>query len=241
LTTGTELDLFLNKHTKNIYISQGTITKALRVDQLADVLAAFPDYGFILSLKKHFHTSDLEQLKNVYLAEWVPQNDLLGDERVVAFVTHGGINSLLESIYHAKPMVVIGTSIDQVNGAVLANSRKIGIGITREEQITVKKLIESISAVVSDKIYKENVKSASGLVKDKDGKETFYFWLNYIMEFGYEHLLVPAYSHYSFIELYNIDLWILFTVFFSFVVYLLFKITRYALHSIKKSVLKNIF
>ena len=30
------------------------------------------------------------------MVEWTPQNDLLGDGRVKAFVTHGGLNSIYE-------------------------------------------------------------------------------------------------------------------------------------------------
>lgn len=30
------------------------------------------------------------------VVEWTPQNDLLGDPRVRAFVTHGGLNSIYE-------------------------------------------------------------------------------------------------------------------------------------------------
>ena len=30
------------------------------------------------------------------VVEWTPQNDLLGDSRVKAFVTHGGLNSIYE-------------------------------------------------------------------------------------------------------------------------------------------------
>ena len=30
------------------------------------------------------------------MVEWTPQNDLLGDPRVRAFVTHGGLNSIYE-------------------------------------------------------------------------------------------------------------------------------------------------
>lgn len=238
LEKDSELDLFLNKNKKNIYVSQGTITKVLRVDQLLDVFAAFPEYGFILSLKKHFHISDLELLKNVYLTEWVPQNDLLGDDRIVAFITHGGINSLLESIYHAKPMVVIGTSIDQVNGAVMVNTRKIGVGITREYQITVKNLIESIQTILSDDDYVKNVIYASGLIKDKDGKETFYYWLNFVMDFGYEQLLVPAYSQYNFIEINNIDIWILFSIIFALFLQISFKVIRYSLFKVKNTIFK---
>jgi len=33
---------------------------------------------------------------SMQVVEWTPQNDLLGDGRVKAFVTHGGLNSIYE-------------------------------------------------------------------------------------------------------------------------------------------------
>ncbi len=33
---------------------------------------------------------------DIQVVDWTPQNDLLGDSRVKAFVTHGGLNSIYE-------------------------------------------------------------------------------------------------------------------------------------------------
>ena len=35
----------------------------------------------------------------------MPQNDLLGHERMRAFLTHGGGNSMYESAYHGVPLI----------------------------------------------------------------------------------------------------------------------------------------
>ena len=39
------------------------------------------------------------------VVRWVPQNDLLGQERMRAFLTHGGSNSLYEGAYHGVPLI----------------------------------------------------------------------------------------------------------------------------------------
>ena len=48
-------------------------------------------------------------LPNVLLKTFVPQKELLNDDRVLAFVSHNGANSVLESYYYGK--VIIGMPI----------------------------------------------------------------------------------------------------------------------------------
>ena len=63
----------------------------------------------------------LQSLKlpaHVRVVAWAPQNDIIADEAVVAFVTHGGANSLYEAAYHGTPIVCIPFFADQPdNGA----------------------------------------------------------------------------------------------------------------------------
>ena len=40
------------------------------------------------------------------LQDFVPQKELLNDARVKAFVSHGGGNSIIESIYYGKPLAI---------------------------------------------------------------------------------------------------------------------------------------
>ena len=52
---------------------------------------------------------------NLYVAEWFPQNDLLGHKKTRAFVSHMGLNGATEEAYHGVPLVaasIIGDNID---------------------------------------------------------------------------------------------------------------------------------
>ena len=99
--TDESIDTFLSKFKKNIYVSQGTIVKILDFATLLEVFKKFDEIGFVVSLKKEHTSSVIALPKNVLIKEWVNQNDLLGDERIFAFITPGGNNSILESLYHA--------------------------------------------------------------------------------------------------------------------------------------------
>lgn len=205
ILTDPKLNEFLNKYSNNIYVSQGTITKAMKVEQLIDIFKHYPNIGFVFSIRKDMKiTTSLPE--NVLGMSWVRQNDLLGDKRIKGFVTHGGLNSILESIYHAKPMIVLGTSIDQVNSAALGKSRKYGISFTSDKSITPQKLIESIKEILDNPIYKNNISKASKIVQSNDGKQTFYYWLNYVLDIGYEHLIIPGVIHYSWYQIFNFDI-----------------------------------
>ena len=54
---------------------------------------------------------------------WIPQNDLLANDRVQLFITHGGFNSLIEAVYHAKPVIMFPIALDQPNNAATAQAK----------------------------------------------------------------------------------------------------------------------
>ena len=47
------------------------------------------------------------------VSKWLPQNDLLAHPNLRVFVTHGGLLSLQEAIYHKTPLVGVPLVNDQ--------------------------------------------------------------------------------------------------------------------------------
>ena len=199
-----ELNTFLSKYKKIIYVGQGTMAKSIVFEEIVDIFNHFPDYGFIFSIRNDTALT-IPLPKNVLGLHWTSQNDLLGDKRLHGFITHGGLNSILESIYHAKPMIVLGTFIDQVNGAVLVKTRKYGIGFTSENSITKEGIIEAIHELMTNPIYSQEILKGSEIVREKNGRDSFYYWLHYVLDYGYEHLIIPGFENYSHFQMYNFD------------------------------------
>ena len=58
--------------------------------------------------------AEVEDLpENVIVKSWLPQQDILAHPNLKVFVTHGGIGSLTEAIYHKATLVGIPFAQDQ--------------------------------------------------------------------------------------------------------------------------------
>ena len=158
---------FLNIYKKNVYVSQGTIFKNFDFNIIIKVFEKLSDVGFVLSIKKEV-LDKYEFPKNVHLKQWVNQNDLLGDKRINAFVSHGGINSIVEAIYHKKPTIALGVSIDQVNTASMVKTRETGISFFSQRDIIAENLIPSIKTLLEeDNKYLKNTERMSKILSMK--------------------------------------------------------------------------
>lgn len=49
---------------------------------------------------------------NVKISRWLPQQDILGHKKLVGFVTHGGLLSMYETVFHAAPAIVMPVFCD---------------------------------------------------------------------------------------------------------------------------------
>jgi ceramide galactosyltransferase len=49
---------------------------------------------------------------NVKTFSWLPQQDVLGHQKLRAFVTHGGLLSMFETVFHGVPAVVMPVFVD---------------------------------------------------------------------------------------------------------------------------------
>ncbi len=69
-----------------------------------------------------------DKLGNVYINIWYPQDDLLAHPNVKIFITHGGLLSITETIYHGVPVIGIPMFADQFLN--MAKAQKAGYALT---------------------------------------------------------------------------------------------------------------
>ncbi|KAF3828584.1 hypothetical protein GH733_004574 [Mirounga leonina] len=85
--------------------------------------------GVIWKCNPSHWPKDVKLAANVKIVDWLPQNDLLAHPCICLFVTHGGLNSLMEAIQHGVPMVGIPVLGDQPDNLVRVEAKKFGVSI----------------------------------------------------------------------------------------------------------------
>jgi hypothetical protein len=225
------IEKILNKYKKNIYFSDGTLIKIIL--EINDIIKIFKyleteNIGVILSIRKNELSDEYIKNfpKNVYVTRWLEQNDILDDKRINLFITHGGFNSVQESVYHGKPMVVLGVSLDHFNVASLVKSKKLGEVFQNKNLINNDNIISAINKVLNSEEYKNNVEKIGKIMRSsKNPREEFKYWIDYGFKFGYTHLEIQTYKYkYSWIIVNGYDIAIIWIIIFIIIIYIIKRI-----------------
>lgn len=89
---------------------------------------------------------------NVRLVPWLPQQDLLGHPKARLFVTHGGLFSNQEAVYHGVPLIVLPVFADQPLNARKAHRDGYAIHLDWES-LTERSFHDAIQRVLTDPKY----------------------------------------------------------------------------------------
>ena len=68
---------------------------------------------------------------NIRVQQWLPQQDLLGHPAVKLFLSHGGIHSMYESLWHGTPMVLMPIATDQFDNSRYFNIQRPAASLSR--------------------------------------------------------------------------------------------------------------
>ncbi|KAK8730233.1 hypothetical protein OTU49_008164 [Cherax quadricarinatus] len=145
---------------------------------------------------------------NVRLGKWLPQQDILGDPRLRLFITHGGLLSTLESMYHGVSVLGIPVFADQQSNMIKV--QRDGWGkVLFWDQLTFDNLKNTIDIVMNDTSMRAEVARWSKIMKDRpqEPAEVALYWIKYVIRHqGAYHLRCPA-ATMTWYELYNVDVW----------------------------------
>ncbi|MCG7407273.1 hypothetical protein MH117_07565 [Paenibacillus sp. ACRRX] len=138
-----------------IYLAFGTIYNQL-IDTYKACFEAFADSDcqVIMSVGHQVALTELGHIPDNFIVRpYVPQLQIL--ERADVFITHGGANSIYESIAHGVPMVVVPQVFDEFMGAMMVDRVGAGLYVTDREPTAVM-LQQAVERVLGDDCYRTN-------------------------------------------------------------------------------------
>ncbi|MCL6589245.1 MAG: glycosyl transferase family 1 [Firmicutes bacterium] len=142
---------------KVIYISLGSIFSHFfdYAGLFRRCIEAFcdTDYEVVLAAGKIDPAGLGEIPANFTVRSFVPQLEIL--ERASLFITHAGMNSTNEALYHYVPLIVIPQGWDQF--LVARRVEELGVGIyLRDLDFSVAGLREAVYQIMNDDTYRRN-------------------------------------------------------------------------------------
>ncbi|XP_014292886.1 UDP-glycosyltransferase UGT4 isoform X2 [Halyomorpha halys] len=170
--------------------------------------------------------------KNVITKKWLPQNGILAHPNCRLFITHGGVHSLTEAIYHKVPLVVIPFFSDQFYNALMAEKQGFA-KVLNYENFTNETLMSAINSVINNAEFKKNIERRSLILQDKDQSslKKAVYWVEYVLRHkGAKHLR-PASLDLNIFQYFLLDMIALIILFilgcFSLVVLFLYLIIKF--------------
>jgi UDP:flavonoid glycosyltransferase YjiC (YdhE family) len=133
---------------------------------LMDAVALRDDCQMVLSTGNHLRAEDFGAVPaNVILVQTAPQLSLL--KRASLMITHGGLNTIKESILMGVPMIVFAMKRDQPRNA--ARIAYHGLGVMGNAQyLTVGLASSLIEQVMKNASFKEKVEAMGRIFKERE-------------------------------------------------------------------------
>ncbi|XP_058832660.1 UDP-glycosyltransferase UGT5-like [Topomyia yanbarensis] len=129
------------------------------------VMRNLPSLTFLWKLDSE-HCLPLELPANVITSPWLPQNDLLAHPKLRLFITHGGLLSVQEAVWHGVPILGLPFFADQFGNVNQLVSK--GIGKRMElVSLTSQQFEHSIVDIITNDSYKQTAMQLSQIVRDQ--------------------------------------------------------------------------
>uniref|UniRef100_A0A0N5BUV6 glucuronosyltransferase n=1 Tax=Strongyloides papillosus TaxID=174720 RepID=A0A0N5BUV6_STREA len=216
----------LSLRNKTVLVSFGTFTKAIYMPEdlkngLLEAIRKLNDITFIWKYEEPEDGTG-KDIENLVLSKWLPQSDLLNDERLSLFISHGGMGSITELSFRGVPTILIPIMGDQLRNSRLVERQNYGIIMNKLDLANPDILIKNIKTVLDDETYRKNAKIVSRRLNKRPigSKKLLIEHIEFAAEFGKLDMLDLASRNMGVIEYYNLD--IIFPVFFGLFLFVCF-------------------
>jgi MGT family glycosyltransferase len=148
-----------------IYLSLGSLGSADvgLMRRLVDVLSRTP-HRYVVSKGPRADEFDLPD--NMWGEARVPQTSILPEVDLV--ITHGGNNTVTESLHFGKPMVVLPLFWDQYDNAQRMDELGFGVRLATYDFVD-EELIAAVDGLLSDDVLRASMDALGERIRDTDG------------------------------------------------------------------------
>jgi MGT family glycosyltransferase len=152
-----------------IYASMGTMLNG-RTEVFRTIIAALSKnrgLQLVLSVGDHIDPQQLGPVpKNAVIVKRAPQLELL--KLATVCITHGGLNTVLESLAQGVPQVAIPVSYDQPGVAARIAHHRTGL-VTSLDKLTADHLSTLLNNVLTNSAYRDNARKMQTAIAEANG------------------------------------------------------------------------
>uniref|UniRef100_A0AC34FSE1 UDP-glucuronosyltransferase n=1 Tax=Panagrolaimus sp. ES5 TaxID=591445 RepID=A0AC34FSE1_9BILA len=237
-------DIFDSAKKGVILFSFGSVAQSYRMKAetkkaFLEAFSEFPDINFLWKYEK-----DEDQIakgySNVFTGKWLPQNDILDHPKLLAFISHGGMNSVMEGAAKGVPMICVPLFADQKRNSLMLQRRGMAIKLEKTA-LTKENIVEKIKEIITNEKYLKNAKLLSKMIAAKPTKpeERVVKYAEFAAQFGDTGTLQIEGRHQSFIVLYSLDVITFLVTVIVLIIGILIWGVKKALNFLKRKLLVN--
>uniref|UniRef100_A0A915EU53 glucuronosyltransferase n=1 Tax=Ditylenchus dipsaci TaxID=166011 RepID=A0A915EU53_9BILA len=139
------------------FTAQWKLAPQQTVENIVEAIRTKPEIRFVWQ----YNGLPLENKpENLWVADWLPQQDLLGHAKCRAHISHGGLNSVIESVWHGVPVIGWPLTSAGYDNLLRVTARQAGIMLESKQPSK----IELISVI--NRIYIRHFKQEMLLFQD---------------------------------------------------------------------------
>uniref|UniRef100_A0A182NTM0 Uncharacterized protein n=1 Tax=Anopheles dirus TaxID=7168 RepID=A0A182NTM0_9DIPT len=182
---------------------------SLGPDRVRNILLAMerlPRYQFLWKFESDESKLPMAVPKNVYIRAWMPQNDLLAHPNIKLFITHSGLLSTQEAIWHGVPIIGFPLFADQFRN--INYGVEVGIGKRLSIQnFQADELVRTVQEMLGSGKYSQRMNQVSRLFRDQPESplERAAWWCEWVLRNPDADLLQSRAVYMSWFRKYSYD------------------------------------
>ncbi|XP_049287972.1 UDP-glucuronosyltransferase 2B17-like isoform X1 [Anopheles funestus] len=177
-----------------------------RIRNILNAMERLSQYQFLWKFESDESKLPVPVPKNVYIRAWMPQNDLLAHPNIKLFITHSGLLSTQEAIWHGVPIIGFPVFADQFRNINYC----VGAGIARRlsiQHFQANELVQTVKEMLGSDNYSQKMKQMSRLFRDQPESplERAAWWCEWVLRNPDSNLLQSRAVYMSWFQKYSYD------------------------------------